>query len=269
MSPNDTAEAIRLTGLSLVFHAGTPDQRIALDDLSLTLRKGDFAVVIGSNGAGKSTMLNAIAGSLRPDRGTIAIGGVDVTGSPVHRRARFIGRIFQDPMLGTAPALSIEENLALASKRGRRRRLGLALNRTNRGEFAAMLAPFGLGLENRMGIAAGLLSGGQRQVLALLMASLEKPRILLLDEHTAALDPGTAEVVMNATRRIVEDAGLTTLMITHNMAQAVGYGNRLLAMDAGRIKLDISGDDKDGLTVDDLIKRFGGNSDRTLLQAQG
>lgn len=266
MSHNESGGPVRLEGLRLVFFAGTPDERVALDDLSLTLDPGDFTVVIGSNGAGKSTMLNVIAGSIRPDRGTVSLDGVDVTAMPVHRRANFIGRVFQDPMVGTAPALTIEENLALAAMRGRGRGFRLALDTGKRRRFAEQLEPFGLGLESRMGAAAGLLSGGQRQVLALLMASFNRPRILLLDEHTAALDPGTAALVMNATRRIVAEAGLTVLMITHNMKQAIDFGNRLLAMDAGRVKLDIAGDAKAALTVADLVRRFGGESDQILLQ---
>jgi len=263
------SEALCLDRLKLVFNVGTPDERVALDDLGVTLLAGDFTVVIGSNGAGKSTMLNVIAGAARPDSGTVTIDGVDVTRMPVHRRAAYIGRVFQDPMMGTAPSLSIEENLALASKRGMRRGLGFALDRATKGRFAELLAPFGLGLETRMGVVAGLLSGGQRQVLALLMASLQQPKLLLLDEHTAALDPGTAELVMEATRRIVKEGRLTTLMITHNMKQAVEYGNRLLAMDAGKIRLDVSGDDKSKMTVDELIQRFAGDSDRVLLQREG
>lgn len=270
MSPNDGgAPALQLDGLKLAFHAGTPDQRTALDNLSLALNGGDFTVVIGSNGAGKSTLLNVISGALQPDAGSIAVDGVDITRMPVHRRAAMIGRVFQDPMLGTAPALSIEENLALASMRGRRRGLGLALDHAARTRFAALLEPFGLGLEKRMGAPASLLSGGQRQVLALVMASLVRPRLLLLDEHTAALDPGTAALVMQATQRIVAEGGLTTLMITHNMAQAVEYGNRLLAMDAGRIRLDIAGAEKASLSVDDLVRRFAGDADHVLLQAGG
>ncbi len=267
--PDTGREVVRLDGLRLDFHAGTQDERVALDGLTLTLKEGDFAVVIGSNGAGKSTMLNALSGAVRPDAGSIHVDGIDVTRMPVHKRAAFIGRVFQDPMLGTAPALSIEENLALASMRGKRRGLRHALDKARRDRFAALLEPFGLGLESRMRVPASLLSGGQRQVLALVMASLEHPRVLLLDEHTAALDPRTAALVMEATARIVSEGGLTTLMITHNMKQAVDYGNRLIAMDAGKVRLDIAGEEKSRLTVDDLIRRFAGDADHILLQAGG
>lgn len=266
MSSTDRPAALTLDALRLTFHPDTPDERVALDGLSLRMAEGDFAVVIGSNGAGKSTMLNVISGALRPDAGRVLFDGTDVTALPVHRRAAYIGRVFQDPMLGTAPALSIEENLALAQKRGRARGLGLALGRSNRARFAELLAPFGLGLETRMRVLSGKLSGGQRQVLALLMASMQRPRLLLLDEHTAALDPGTAELVMQATRRIVEESGLTTLMITHNMQQAIDTGNRLLALNAGQIRLDLDGPAKADLTIDDLVRRFGASDDQ-LLQA--
>lgn len=268
MSLNETQiPLLKLEKLRLTFHAGTPNERVALDDLSLSMSEGDFVVVIGSNGAGKSTMLNVISGALMPDSGRVHLRGRDITDLPVHRRAAYIGRVFQDPMLGTAPALSIEENLALAGRRGLRRGFRLALNRANRNRFADILAPFGLGLETRMPVLAGKLSGGQRQVLALLMASLRRPQLLLLDEHTAALDPGTAELVMQATRRIVEEDRLSALMITHNMQQAIQYGNRLIAMNAGRIKLDMNAQSKRTLTVEDLVQRFGEASDRQLLQA--
>ncbi|MCK9510338.1 MAG: ATP-binding cassette domain-containing protein [Pigmentiphaga sp.] len=266
-SPDATRPALRLDKLRITFHAGTPDERVALDDLSLTLAEGDFTVVIGSNGAGKSTMLNVISGALQPDGGRVELHGHDVTHLSVHRRAAYIGRVFQDPMLGTAPSLSIEENLALAERRGQRRGLRLALGAANRKRYADLLAPFGLGLESRMRVLAGKLSGGQRQVLALLMASLRKPRLLLLDEHTAALDPGTAELVMRATRRIVDDDRLTVLMITHNMQQAIDFGNRLIALNAGRVRVDLHGEDKTGLTVDSLVRRFAGASDEHLLRA--
>jgi len=251
----------------MTFHPGTPNERVALNDLSLSLNAGDFAVVIGSNGAGKSTMLGAIAGALPLDSGKVVLHGQDVTRLPVHHRAAHVGRVFQDPMLGTAPALSIEENLALAGRRGLRRGLRLALNAQNRQRFAEILAPFDLGLESRMRTQAGKLSGGQRQVLALLMATVRKPKLLLLDEHTAALDPGTAQLVMQATARIVQEDQLTALMVTHNMQQAIDFGNRLFALDAGRVRLDIEGPRKQALTVADLIERFVGASDRQVLQA--
>lgn len=266
MSRNDVSPALELDKLSHSFHAGTPDERVALNGLTLRMEKGDFAVVIGSNGAGKSTMLNAISGALLPDSGKVAFSGRDVTALPAHRRAQYIGRVFQDPMLGTAPTLSIEENLAFAQKRGMRRGFRRALDSRNRQTFASLLEPFGLGLETRMGISAGKLSGGQRQVLALIMASMQVPDLLLLDEHTAALDPGTAELVMQATKRIVQERGLTTLMITHNMQHAIDYGNRLLALDAGQIHLDLGADEKAGMTIKKLVQRFGA-SDAQILQS--
>ncbi|GAA0491091.1 ATP-binding cassette domain-containing protein [Pigmentiphaga sp. GD03639] len=258
---------IELAAVDVVFYPGTPDERIALDRLDLALENGSFCVVVGTNGAGKSTLLNVLAGAVRPRAGRTVIDGTDVSSWPVHRRAQWVSRVFQDPMVGTAPALSIEENLAFAAMRGRRRGLRMALNPRNRAHFRDELARFGLGLENRMGAPAGLLSGGQRQVLALLMAALNRPRILLLDEHTAALDPRTAQLVMQATRRIVAEQRLTTLMITHNMAHALDYGDRLLMMECGRIKLDIGRDEKPRLTINDLVQRFGQADDQILLQA--
>lgn len=258
---------IELDAVRVVFYPGTPDERIALDDLSLQLPDGGFTVVVGTNGAGKSTMLNVLTGVVRPQAGRVLAGGVDVSGWPVHKRAALISRVFQDPMVGTAPALTIEENLALAGMRGHPRGLRMALNATNRARFRDLLASFGLGLESRMGALAGLLSGGQRQVLALVMATLSKPQILLLDEHTAALDPRTAQLVMDATRRIVAEHQLTTLMITHNMGHALEFGDRLLMMEAGRIKLDIAGAEKQRLTIPEIVRRFGGANDEILLQA--
>ena len=258
---------IELTALNVVFNPGTPDERIALNQLDLRLREGSFSVVVGTNGAGKSTLLNVLAGAIFPRSGSVAIDGADVSGWPVHRRASLVSRVFQDPMLGTAPALSIEENLALAGMRGQRRGFRMALNAGNRARFRDLLAGFGLGLETRMGTSAGLLSGGQRQVVALLMATLSRPRILLLDEHAAALDPRTAQLVMDATERLVGEQKLTALMITHNMAHALAYGDRLLMMEAGRIKLDIAGDEKRGMGINELVHRFGAANDQILLQA--
>lgn len=258
---------IELDAVNVVFYSGTPDERIALNHLGLALPEGSFCVVVGTNGAGKSTMLNVLAGAIRPQAGRVTIDGVDVSTWPVHKRAQWVSRVFQDPMVGTAPVLSIEENLAFAAMRGQRRGLRMALNSQKRTHFRDVLATFGLGLENRMGAAAGLLSGGQRQVLALVMATLNRPRILLLDEHTAALDPRTAQLVMDATQRIVDEQKLTTLMITHNMAHALDYGDRLLMMESGRIKLDIDGEDKLHLSIHDLIQRFGDANDQILLQA--
>ncbi|HLS51139.1 MAG TPA: ATP-binding cassette domain-containing protein [Burkholderiaceae bacterium] len=266
LTPNQSP-ALQLRDVSLTFHKGSPDQRIALNNLSLQINAGDYVVVIGSNGAGKSTLLNVIAGSVMPDTGTVTLHGRDVTRMPVHKRAAYIGRVFQDPMLGTAPALSIEENLALAGRRGLKRGFKLALNGERRKRYADLLKPFGLGLDTRLGVSAGLLSGGQRQVLALLMASLCRPQLLLLDEHTAALDPGTADLVMHATQRLIEEEQLTALMITHNMQQAIDVGNRLLALNAGRVHLDLDSQAKAHLTVERLVEQFAVASDRQLLQA--
>lgn len=258
---------IELRGLRVVFHAQTPDERVALNDIDLRLEDGSFTVVVGTNGAGKTTLLNAVAGSARPAAGQILIDGQDVGAWPVHRRAAFAARVFQDPMIGTAPSLTIEENLALAQLRGRKRGFGMALNAPRRTLYRELLAPFGLGLETRLASAAGLLSGGQRQVLALVMATLARPRVLLLDEHTAALDPRIAELVMKGTADIVTAQQLTTLMITHNMRHALDHGDRLLMMDTGRIKLDLDAGARRDLTVSDLIRRFGAESDHVLLQA--
>lgn len=254
-----------LRGARKVFHAGTADERVALDDISLELADGAFAVVIGSNGSGKSTLLNVIAGQLALDSGTLAIDATDVTRWPQHRRAALVARVLQDPMLGTLPTLTVAENLALAQMRASGRGLRPALNARRRQRFAQLLEAYGLGLEARLDARAGLLSGGQRQVLALAMAVIEAPRLLLLDEHTAALDPRTAELVMQATLRAVTGARLTTLMVTHNMQHAIRYGDRLLMMDAGRIKLDISGDEKARLTVEALVDRFRLADDKMLL----
>jgi putative ABC transport system ATP-binding protein len=260
-------EMIELHALKVVFYPGSPDERVALDQIDLTLQDGSFSVVVGTNGAGKSTLLNVLAGAIMPQSGSVLIDGANVSAWPVHRRANLVSRVFQDPMLGTAPALTIEENLALAGMRGQQRGFQWALNAERRARFRDLLAGFGLGLETRMGAPAGLLSGGQRQVLALLMATLSRPRILLLDEHTAALDPRTAQLVMDATARIVGEQRLTTLMITHNMTHALAYGDRLLMMEAGRIKLDIAGDEKRGMGINDIVHRFGAANDQILLQA--
>jgi len=258
---------LTVEGLRVVFHAQTPDERVALDDLELSLPDGCFAVVVGTNGAGKSTLLNAIAGAVRPAAGRIRLDGTDVTDWPVHRRAAFVARVFQDPMVGTAPSLTIEENLALAALRGRRRGLRLAIDAARRSRFESLLAPFGLGLERRLRSPAGLLSGGQRQVLALVMATLARPAVLLLDEHTAALDPRIAALVMKATADIVAAQRLTTLMITHNMRHALDHGDRLLMMDAGRIRMDLDADARRDLTVSDLVRRFGEQADHVAFQA--
>ena len=239
------------------FNPGTVNEKTALDGVSLTLNDGDFVTVIGGNGAGKSTLLNAVAGVWPVDSGSISIGGADVTKLPEHRRAKYIGRVFQDPMMGTAATMQIEENMALAARRGRVRTLRPGITRDERDHYREMLKILDLGLEDRLTSKVGLLSGGQRQALTLLMAALRKPDLLLLDEHTAALDPKTAAKVLEATERIVQKDQLTTLMITHNMRDAIVHGNRLIMMYEGRIALDIAGEDKKKLTVEQLLARFG------------
>ena len=239
------------------FNPGTVNEKTALNGVSLTLNDGDFVTVIGGNGAGKSTLLNAVAGVWPVDSGPISIGGADVTKLPEHKRAKYIGRVFQDPMMGTAATMQIEENLALASRRGRGRTLRPGITRDEREHYREVLKILDLGLEDRLTSKVGLLSGGQRQALTLLMATLQKPDLLLLDEHTAALDPKTAAKVLEATERIVQKDHLTTLMITHNMKDAIVHGNRLIMMYEGRVALDIAGEDKKKLTVEDLLARFG------------
>ena len=253
------------------FNPGTVNEKAALNHLSLTLEEGDFVTVIGGNGAGKSTMLNAISGVWPVDKGAIRIDGVDVTELSEHRRAVYLGRVFQDPMVGTAGNMTIEENLALAARRGEKRTLRWGIKKSEREQFKELLRPLGLGLEDRPTAKVGLLSGGQRQALTLLMASLKKPKVLLLDEHTAALDPKTAAKVLELSDQIVEEHRLTTLMVTHNMKDAIAHGNRLIMLDAGRVILDIRGEDKKKLTVPDLLARFTAasgeevESDRLLL----
>ncbi|HIW28237.1 MAG TPA: ABC transporter ATP-binding protein [Candidatus Lawsonibacter pullicola] len=253
------------------FNPGTVNEKAALNHLSLTLEEGDFVTVIGGNGAGKSTMLNAISGVWPVDKGAIRIDGVDVTELSEHRRAVYLGRVFQDPMVGTAGNMTIEENLALAARRGEKRTLRWGIKKSEREQFKELLRPLGLGLEDRLTAKVGLLSGGQRQALTLLMASLKKPKVLLLDEHTAALDPKTAAKVLELSDQIVEEHRLTTLMVTHNMKDAIAHGNRLIMLDAGRVILDIRGEDKKKLTVPDLLARFTAasgeevESDRLLL----
>ena len=239
------------------FNAGTVNEKTALNGVSLHLNEGDFVTVIGGNGAGKSTLLNAVAGVWPVDAGTITIDGVDVTHLAEHKRAKYIGRVFQDPMMGTAATMQIEENLALAKRRGKRRTLRPGITKAERDEYRDLLWLLDLGLEDRLTSKVGLLSGGQRQALTLLMASLVKPKLLLLDEHTAALDPKTAAKVLDATEKIVQRDHLTTLMITHNMRDAIAHGNRLIMMYEGNIALDISGEDKKKLTVEDLLAKFG------------
>ena len=237
-------------------NAGTVNEKQALRGVSLTLNEGDFCTVIGGNGAGKSTMLNAVAGTWAVDAGTISIGGTDVTRLPEHRRAAFIGRVFQDPMMGTAPTMQIVENLALAARRGQRRGLRWSLTKAEKDRYQALLSRLGLGLEDRLTSKVGLLSGGQRQALTLLMASLKKPKLLLLDEHTAALDPKTAAKVLELSDKIVAENRLTTMMVTHNMKDAIQHGNRLIMMYDGKIVIDVSGEEKKKLTVPQLLELF-------------
>ena len=238
------------------FNAGTVNEKTALKGVSLHLDPGDFVTVIGGNGAGKSTLLNAVAGVWPVDAGTISIGGVDLTHMPEHKRAKYIGRVFQDPMMGTAATMQIEENLALAARRGKGRSLRTGITKAERAEYIERLKILDLGLEDRLTSKVGLLSGGQRQALTLLMATLIKPQLLLLDEHTAALDPKTAAKVLDATDRIVSKDNLTTLMITHNMKDAIQHGNRLIMMYEGRIVIDVSGEEKKKLTVPQLLELF-------------
>ena len=247
---------LKLENVWKTFNPGTINEKVALQCLNLTMEEGDFVTVIGGNGAGKSTMLNIISGAYSVDEGSISIGGVDVTRLPEYKRAPYIGRVFQDPMMGTAATMQIEENLALAARRGQSRTLRSGITRAERESYREQLKILGLGLENRMTAKVGLLSGGQRQALTLLMATLQKPKLLLLDEHTAALDPKTAAKVLDATQRIVEKDHLTTLMITHNMRDAIAYGNRLIMMYDGHVVVDVSGDEKKNLTVEHLLSLF-------------
>ena len=247
---------LEIKNIYKTFNAGTVNEKTALKGLSLTLEAGDFVTVIGGNGAGKSTMLNAIAGVWPVDSGSIVIDGMDVTRLQEYKRAKFLGRVFQDPMTGTAATMEIEENLALAMRRGEHRTLRRGIREKERQQYRELLAGLGLGLEDRMTSKGGLLSGGQRQALTLLMATLKKPKLLLLDEHTAALDPKTAAKVLETTDRIVNRDKLTTLMITHNMKDAIAHGNRLIMMMDGNVILDIRGEEKSKLTVEDLLHKF-------------
>ena len=256
---------LELKNLYKTFNAGTVNEKRAIDGLDLTLEDGDFVTIIGGNGAGKSTTLNLIAGVFPADQGSIILDGVDITRLPEHKRAKYLGRVFQDPMMGTAATMGIEENLALANRRGQRRTLRPGITAQEREKFRKQLAALGLGLEDRMTSKVGLLSGGQRQALTLLMATLVRPRLLLLDEHTAALDPKTADKVLQITEEIVARDKLTTLMVTHNMKHAIQYGNRLIMMDAGKVVVDIRGEEKKNLTVRDLLEKFKIDNDRMLL----
>lgn len=262
---------LRLTNISKTFNPGTITEKVAIEGLDLYLAPGDFVTVIGGNGAGKSTLLNLIAGVYASDSGNIILDTKDITGQKEHTRAEFLGRVFQDPMMGTASDMQIEENLALAFRRGQGRRLKWGVTQTEKKLYHEKLAEFNLGLENRMTSKVGLLSGGQRQALTLLMATLRRPKLLLLDEHTAALDPKTAKKVLELTEEIIAREALTAFMVTHNMRQAIHYGNRLIMMHEGHIIYDVQGEEKKNLKVSDLLKKFetvgddGAVNDRMLL----
>lgn len=247
---------LQIVDIKKTFNAGTINEKKALQGVNLHLKPGDFVTVIGGNGAGKSTLLNCVSGAYMVDEGGIYIDGVNVTALSEHRRAKYIGRVFQDPMMGTAATMQIEENLALAARRGKIRTLLPGITQKERAEYKEMLKILDLGLENRMTAKVGLLSGGQRQALTLLMATIRKPKLLLLDEHTAALDPKTAAKVLEVTEKIVSKDNLTTLMITHNMRDAIAYGNRLIMMYDGKIVVDVSGEEKKNLTVEQLLALF-------------
>lgn len=247
---------LEIRNVHKTFNPGTINEKHALNGVNLKLEEGDFVTVIGGNGAGKSTMLNAVAGTWPVDDGSILIDGVDVTGLPEFKRASFLGRVFQDPMTGTTATMQIYENLALAARRGKRRGLGWGITKAEKERFHELLKELDLGLEDRMTSKVGLLSGGQRQAVTLLMASLQKPKVLLLDEHTAALDPKTAAKVLTLTDKIIKENSLTAMMVTHNMRDAIAHGNRLIMMNNGQVVLNISGEEKKNLTVEDLLMKF-------------
>ena len=249
-------EMLKIENIRKVFNAGTINEKVALDGVNLTLEEGEFVTVIGGNGAGKSTTLNAVAGVWPVDSGKIYIGGDDVTKLSEYKRAKYLGRVFQDPMTGTATTMSIEENMAIAARRGRSRGLSWGITKQERDKYREMLATLNLGLEDRLTSKVGLLSGGQRQAITLLMASIQKPRLLLLDEHTAALDPKTAAKVLEISDKIIAENHLTSMMVTHNMKDAIAHGNRLIMMHEGKIVLNIAGEDKKKLTVSDLLTQF-------------
>lgn len=242
--------------LKKTFNPGTINEKVALDGASLRLEEGEFCTVIGGNGAGKSTFLNAVAGVWPVDGGSILIDGVDVTGLPEYKRAKYLGRVFQDPMTGTAANMQIDENLALAARRGKIRGLSWGVTKAEREKYYEMLKELDLGLEERLTAKVGLLSGGQRQALTLMMATLQKPKLLLLDEHTAALDPKTATKVLEITDMLIKEHNLTAMMVTHNMRDAIKYGNRLIMMNEGRVILNICGEEKKKLTIEDLLHKF-------------
>lgn len=247
---------LEIKNLSKTFNPGTVNEKQALTNVSITLKEGDFVTIIGGNGAGKSTMLNAIAGVWPIDSGSISVGGVDITRLPEHKRAKYIGRVFQDPMMGTSADMGIDENLAIAARRGKHRSLNWSITRREKEKYKKLLSSLDLGLEDRLTSKVGLLSGGQRQAITLLMASLEKPQLLLLDEHTAALDPKTAAKVLALSDKIIEENQLTAMMVTHNMKDAINHGNRLIMMHEGSIIYDVSGEEKKKLHVSDLLAKF-------------
>lgn len=250
------AEMLKIDNIHKTFNAGTINEKVALNGVNLSLEEGDFVTVIGGNGAGKSTTLNAIAGVWPVDSGRIIIGGDDITRLSEHKRAKYLGRVFQDPMTGTATTMSIEENMAIAARRGESRGLSWGITKKERDIYREKLATLGLGLEDRLTSKVGLLSGGQRQAITLLMAAIKKPKLLLLDEHTAALDPKTAAKVLEISDKIIDEHHLTAMMVTHNMKDAIAHGNRLIMMHEGKIILDIAGEDKKKLTVEDLLHQF-------------
>ena len=255
-----------IENLTKIFNPDTIDQKIALNDVSITIEKGDFVTVIGSNGAGKTTLLNLISGTYLPENGRIVIDGIDVTKLPEHKRAKYLGRIFQDPLMGTAASMTIEENLGMADLRGKTRTLRWGVNRSRRDHYRDILKTMGLGLEKRLKQSVSLLSGGQRQSLTLSMVTLTLPKLLLLDEHTAALDPKTAKRVMELTQTIISENKLTAIMVTHNLEQASRFGNRLIMLHEGSIQLDIAGEEKKAFTVQEAVKRFGATlKDESLL----
>ncbi|MDD6057903.1 MAG: ABC transporter ATP-binding protein [Clostridiales bacterium] len=247
---------LKIHEIHKTFHPGTINEKRALNGVNLTLEEGEFVTVIGGNGAGKSTTLNAVAGVWPVDTGQIFIGGDDVTRLTEHARAKYLGRVFQDPMTGTATTMSIEENMAIAARRGEHRGLRWGITKQERQTYREMLSTLGLGLENRLSSKVGLLSGGQRQAITLLMAAIKKPRLLLLDEHTAALDPKTAAKVLEISDKIIEENHLTAMMVTHNMRDAIAHGNRLIMMHEGKVILNIAGEEKKRLTVEDLLHQF-------------
>jgi len=257
---------LQLENLTKIFNPDTIDQKLALNDVSVQIEKGDFVTVIGSNGAGKTTLLNLISGTYLPDKGRVVIDGIDVTKLQEHKRAKYLGRIFQDPLMGTAASMTIEENLGMADLRGKPRTLRWGVSKSRRDHYGSILKTMGLGLEKRLKQSVSLLSGGQRQSLTLLMVTLTLPKLLLLDEHTAALDPKTAKRVMELTQTIISKNQLTAIMVTHNMEQAIRFGNRLIMLHEGRIQLDITGEEKKAFTVQEAVKRFGATlKDESLL----